>query len=298
MTRKQYIHRSEFQDIVKGKIVINGEAHQCRLNSSGQPSGFIKGTTEDNLQQNVGGWNCRHQLVPVSEQAVQDAVKELLTGIKHEKLGRQEMKKATSELADNSYRFKPSKAQDAQARQIERRMGLKRGQPMDISSADSGNANPKGHKDSCQTSAVALVARFEGYNVTARPYTNDKSSIPFMIGEDITKAFRNSDGTPIKPIEPNPIKGMSRQSFEKMMNGKTSKKGIYIIGMNRGQNAGHDVVAIRPEKGGRLVICEADTPKAEFTSLGEIHEKWESVEILRVDDKLFNIELLPGIVSK
>lgn len=79
MTLKQYIHRSEFRDIVRGKIVINGEAHQCRLNSSGQPRGFIRGTTEDNLQQNVGGWNCRHQLVPVSEQAVPDAIKKEIT---------------------------------------------------------------------------------------------------------------------------------------------------------------------------------------------------------------------------
>lgn len=67
LVKKRYIHRSEFHKILQGDI----DGHQCGIYAkTGLPFGMIEGTNEDNFQVNCGGWNCRHQLVPVSELAV------------------------------------------------------------------------------------------------------------------------------------------------------------------------------------------------------------------------------------
>lgn len=63
LTEKRYIHKSEIPDILKGKV--DGVKCLCSP-TTGLPQGMIEGTTPENFQVNVGGWNCRHQLVPVS----------------------------------------------------------------------------------------------------------------------------------------------------------------------------------------------------------------------------------------
>lgn len=67
LTEKRYIHKSEIKTILKGEI----DGHQCEMNErTGLPKGMIEGTNEHNFQVNCGGWNCRHQLVPVAKEAV------------------------------------------------------------------------------------------------------------------------------------------------------------------------------------------------------------------------------------
>ena len=67
LTRKKYIHRSEIATILTGKI----DDYQCAIYpKTGLPYGMIEGTTVENFQCNCGGWNCRHQLVPVADAVV------------------------------------------------------------------------------------------------------------------------------------------------------------------------------------------------------------------------------------
>ena len=67
LTEKKYIHRSEIPTILTGKI----DDHQCAIyDKTGLPYGMIEGTTPENFQVNCGGWNCRHQLVPVADAVV------------------------------------------------------------------------------------------------------------------------------------------------------------------------------------------------------------------------------------
>ena len=67
MTKKKYIHISEFADILAGKI----DGHECAIyDKTGLPYGLIEGTTPENFLVNVGGWNCRHQLVPIAKEMV------------------------------------------------------------------------------------------------------------------------------------------------------------------------------------------------------------------------------------
>lgn len=64
---KRYIHKSEIPEILKGHI----DGHKCKIYAkTGLPYGLIEGTTPENFQVNVGGWNCRHQLVPIAKEAV------------------------------------------------------------------------------------------------------------------------------------------------------------------------------------------------------------------------------------
>ena len=68
-----YIHKTEIPQILKGEIVSQktGELIHVSLNpKTGLPKGMIEGTTPENFQINVGGWNCRHQLCPVAKESV------------------------------------------------------------------------------------------------------------------------------------------------------------------------------------------------------------------------------------
>lgn len=72
MTKKEYIHISEFTDIIYNS--------GCETNSKTDlPSGMIDGTNENNLVINRGGWNCRHQMYAVSENSVPKAIRDKIT---------------------------------------------------------------------------------------------------------------------------------------------------------------------------------------------------------------------------
>jgi hypothetical protein len=67
LTKKKWIHKSEIPTILTGKI----DDYQCEIYpKTGLPKGMIADTTPENFQCNCGGWNCRHQLIPVAEAAV------------------------------------------------------------------------------------------------------------------------------------------------------------------------------------------------------------------------------------
>lgn len=67
LTAKKFVHRSEIPDLLKGKI----DDYQCAIYPKTKlPYGMIDGTTPDNFQCNCGGWNCRHQLIPVADAVV------------------------------------------------------------------------------------------------------------------------------------------------------------------------------------------------------------------------------------
>ncbi len=75
LTEKKYIHKSEIPQIIKGKI----NDYQCAIYAkTGLPYGMIAGTTPENFQINCGGWNCRHQLVPVADAVVPKNEKDAL----------------------------------------------------------------------------------------------------------------------------------------------------------------------------------------------------------------------------
>lgn len=66
LTEKKYVHKSEIPSIVEGLI----DGHQCKAGKNGLPLGMFEDTNAANFQVNRGGYNCGHQLVPISKEAV------------------------------------------------------------------------------------------------------------------------------------------------------------------------------------------------------------------------------------
>ena len=73
MTEKEWVHESEFEAVVSG--VVDG--HQCELYHD-LPRGMIVGTNATNFEVNLGGWNCQHSLIGVSDEAVPKEIRDSL----------------------------------------------------------------------------------------------------------------------------------------------------------------------------------------------------------------------------
>lgn len=119
LTEKEYIHKSEIKGILNGRIEIDGTVHECEMNAkTGLPKGLIEGTTEQNFQVNVGGWNCRHQLIPISELMVPEHIRAKFDKGLQEKLIKQredeEKKKKIDELQKQLEQFEDWKDIDSE----------------------------------------------------------------------------------------------------------------------------------------------------------------------------------------
>jgi hypothetical protein len=77
LTKKKWIHKSEIPTILQGKIEMpDGEVVEVAIyDKTGLPKGMIADTTPENFQCNCGGWNCRHQLLPVADAMVPAAIR-------------------------------------------------------------------------------------------------------------------------------------------------------------------------------------------------------------------------------
>lgn len=95
LTKKKYIHKSEIPTILKGKIEMpDGEVVEVPLYpKTNLPYGMIEGTTPENFQCNCGGWNCRHQLVPVADAVVPKSIRDRIERMNSRKVERTEYDK-------------------------------------------------------------------------------------------------------------------------------------------------------------------------------------------------------------
>lgn len=72
LTAKEWVHRSELSEIVKGHI----DGHTCKLSkSTGLPLGMIPGTDASNFKVRRGGYNCGHQFFWVPDSSVPAEIK-------------------------------------------------------------------------------------------------------------------------------------------------------------------------------------------------------------------------------
>ncbi|MBK7885129.1 MAG: hypothetical protein IPJ81_16090 [Chitinophagaceae bacterium] len=78
-TKKKFIHISEIPQLLKGNFPEFREFDGVINEKTGLPAGLIAGTDVSNFMINRGGYNCAHQLRPVSEDLVP---KEYLAKIK------------------------------------------------------------------------------------------------------------------------------------------------------------------------------------------------------------------------
>lgn len=69
-TKKKFIHISEIPELLKGNFPEFAEFDGVINEKTGLPAGLIPGTDVSNFMINRGGYNCAHQLRPVSEDLV------------------------------------------------------------------------------------------------------------------------------------------------------------------------------------------------------------------------------------
>ena len=207
------------------------------------------------------------------------------------KLGREATKEAL-ELYGRDGASKPNNYSELQInnhREIENALGIKQGKDMSFVEADGGNGNVdygKGNafSDNCQCCVVANELRRRGFDVTALGHYDDKESIPFKLGDDLTLAFVNKKGN--KP-QMTMIKNVSESSLEKA----TSAAGRYIVGYDTIDGSGHVICAKRLTTGD-LVFFDPQIGKAIKLN----YEELASLEVLKTDGMMFNTEIIKSIV--
>lgn len=78
LVKKKYIHKSELPDIILGRF-NEFKDMQGRISPKTKlPEGMYDGTTVANFHIYRGGYNCGHQLIPVDEAVVPDAIKRMI----------------------------------------------------------------------------------------------------------------------------------------------------------------------------------------------------------------------------
>jgi len=74
--KKQYIHRSEFPEVIKGNFKEFKEMKGEIYDKTGLPQGMIDGTNPTNFEVYAGGYNCEHHLVPISDVLVPKSLRD------------------------------------------------------------------------------------------------------------------------------------------------------------------------------------------------------------------------------
>lgn len=201
--------------------------------------------------------------------------------------------------------------------------GVPQGQPMTVAEADSGNVNPNytkavAYQINCQSCVVTYEARLRGYDVEVLPFKN--GSMLQTLSRQTELAWKNQDGTPAQFLigskdDWNKMYASktyyTAKTFEAKLK-KTLKPGErYDFGFpwkGRGRS-GHIVTMDISDEGtlhiydpqidrnyyGNEVSAYLKTIKYTQTIYGTKYPS--NVKVMRVDDKLFNLEVVNQIMK-
>ena len=169
--------------------------------------------------------------------------------------------------------------------------------PMSFIEADSGNANVVKDAFNCQSAVVVHEARLRGLNVTAAKYDSAKSIFK-ALGENTEIAWINPKNgrKPQLTTINNKGNGLVEQ-IEK----NTNAPGRYHIGANYKikvnetiEEKGHIITAQRFSDG-RMYYYDPQVNT--FVNIAEFLSDVASVELLKVDKLLFNVDIVSQILS-
>lgn len=197
--------------------------------------------------------------------------------------------------------------------EIEEKLGIVKGKPMDKEHADEKNANPnfgteRGYGINCSTCSMAYTARRRGFDVTALP--NDSKH---PLNQSLAKAancvdkWQNVDGTAIQKTslidwaKDKGYKRMTPKRYQEFYEAQTKEPGIYEVLVNWKGGGGHSTILERT-KDGKLsrVESQSGNPKSDLKELctygkTAITRTIDGVKIpntnagiMRVDNKLIN----------
>lgn len=212
-----------------------------------------------------------------------------------------------------------SKEQITNCRELEKRLGILKGRPMDWERADQQNANPNylpgvknGYQNNCSTCSPTYMLRLWGFNVTAGNKAN--SAVDYLShGVQSWEKWLNKDGSKAEWVKLSEWKAakkyqeMTTLRYKEFINEVCQEEGVYemSIGWSNTKGDGHSTI-IQRFKDGSLKRVDAQVYYKKYFNIdeekallllcqkGQSHAAgikgyiWEGRGIMRIDDKLFN----------
>lgn len=212
-----------------------------------------------------------------------------------------------------------TKEQIANCRELEKKLSILKGRPMNWERADQQNANPyylpgvkNGYQDNCSTCSPTYMLRLWGFNVTARNSIN--SAVDYLSrGIHTWEKWLNKDGSKATWVklsewkDAKKYKEMTTLRYKEFIDETCREEGVYemCIGWSNTKGDGHSTI-IQRFKDGSLKRVDAQVYYKKYFNMdekkallslcqrGQSHAAgirgyiWEGRGIMRIDDKLFN----------
>lgn len=214
-----------------------------------------------------------------------------------------------------------SKEQITNCRELEKKLGILKGRPMNWERADQQNANPNylggvknGYQDNCATCSPTYMLRLWGFNVTARNSMNP--AVDYLShGVHTWEKWLNKDGSKATWVklsewkDAKKYKEMTALRYKEFINETCREEGVYemCIGWSNTKGDGHSTI-IQRFKDGSLKRVDAQVYYKKYFNMdekkallslcqgGQSHAAgirgyiWEGRGIMRIDNKLFNLK--------
>ena len=214
-----------------------------------------------------------------------------------------------------------SKEQITNCRELEKKLGVLKGRPMNWERADQQNANPNylggvknGYQDNCATCSPTYMLRLWGFNVTARNSMN--SAVDYLShGVHTWEKWLNKDGSKATWVklsewkDAKKYKEMTALRYKEFIDETCREEGVYemCIGWSNTKGDGHSTI-IQRFKDGSLKRIDAQVYYKKYFNMdekkallslcqrGQSHAAgirgyiWEGRGIMRIDNKLFNLK--------
>lgn len=214
-----------------------------------------------------------------------------------------------------------SKEQITNCRELEKKLGILKGRPMNWERADQQNANPNylggvknGYQDNCATCSPTYMLRLWGFNVTARNSMNP--AVDYLShGVHTWEKWLNKDGSKATWVklsewkDAKKYKEMTTLRYKEFINETCREEGVYemCIGWSNTKGDGHSTI-IQRFKDGSLKRVDAQVYYKKYFNMDEKKALlslcqrgqsyaagirgyiWEGRGIMRIDNKLFNLK--------
>lgn len=214
-----------------------------------------------------------------------------------------------------------SKEQITNCRELEKKLGILKGRPMNWERADQQNANPNylggvknGYQDNCAICSPTYMLRLWGFNVTARNSMNP--AVDYLShGVHTWEKWLNKDGSKATWVklsewkDAKKYKEMTAQRYKEFIDETCREEGVYemCIGWSNTKGDGHSTI-IQRFKDGSLKRIDAQVYYKKYFNMdekkallslcqgGQSHAAgirgyiWEGRGIMRIDNKLFNLK--------
>ena len=190
--------------------------------------------------------------------------------------------------------------------ELEKKLGISKGERMTIDEADKQSANPnygKSHfDDNCQTCSPAYMLRLHGFNVTAKACHPGSKSDYLSKGRS-WEVWKDIDGTPAKHISVNDwmaskgYKQMSPKRYKEFYEENCMEVGVYQTSIKWKGRGGHATILQRLEDGSLLYI-EPQIDNSSNRSIdylcnnGKTSGLTDNRGVMRIDNKLFNTDFI------